>query len=197
MPSKASKAQAALRVEDLAQVRLDGAFLFAQIREYVRTREQETGSPWTLAKDEEPLSDSQKRRYIRKADSLIAESFERKRGRLIHRHIGQRRSLFARAVTTGELRTALACLESEAALLGLQGFRLARPAGGPEKEGKVRLAEAFAFYEGVLSSPAASLADKMRAQEGINKLAGLERLDIEERLAELEKTLLALKGTRR
>jgi hypothetical protein len=53
-----------------------------------------------------------------------------------------------------------------------------------------RLAEAFAFYEAVLVSPAVTLADKMKAQDGINHLAGLDSLDFEQRLEALEKALL-------
>ncbi len=122
MASKASKALAAARVEDLAQVVLDGAFLFGQIREFVREREKEADTPWTLADGEEPLSDSQLRRYLRRAEQLIGESFDRKRSRLMRRHIGQRRSLFARALTSGELSTALAILKDEAALGDCPGF---------------------------------------------------------------------------
>jgi hypothetical protein len=136
--SKASKALAVARVEDLAQVCLDGAFLFSQIREYVRDREEEPETPWTLPDGEEPLSDSQIRRYVSRAERLIGESFERKRGKLLRRHIGQRRNLYARAVTCGDLGTALSILKDEAALERLYDPPMQRPEPKAENTPPVR-----------------------------------------------------------
>jgi hypothetical protein len=121
---KATKAQTAARVEELVQVRLDGAFLFSQIREYAREREKEKDTPWTLAEGDEPLSDGQLRRLVQRADEAIAKSIERSRKRLLRRHLAQRRNLYARAVTTGEIRTALAVLQDEADLLGFYKQRV-------------------------------------------------------------------------
>jgi hypothetical protein len=116
--AKASKAQTAARVEDIVQVRLDGAFLFSQIREYVIGQSKEEGSPWHRPNGAELLSDVQLRRLVRQADEIIHETFDRKRRRHFTRHLAQRRNLYARAVTSGELSTALAILKDEADLLG-------------------------------------------------------------------------------
>jgi hypothetical protein len=150
--ARASKALATLRVEDLAQVRLDGAFLHSQIREFVREREKEPGSPWFLQDGEEPLSDSQLRRYTQRADRLIAESFERSRKRLLRRHLAQRRNLYARAVTTGDLRTALASAQDEAKLEGLY------PATKAELTGKGGAPIVLNIQEEIVASMPAALA---------------------------------------
>src|SRR5262245_36190965 len=105
---KASKELVRRRVEDLVQPRLDGAFLFSQIREYVIGQSQDEASPWHRPEGKKPLSDTQLRRYVQRADRQIDKTFDRSRKRLVRRHIGQRRSLFARAVTSGELSVALA-----------------------------------------------------------------------------------------
>ena len=57
--------------------------------------------------------------YQQLADRAMRESCERRRGRLRDRHLAQRHYLYARAVATGDLRTALACLRDEAVMLGL------------------------------------------------------------------------------
>jgi hypothetical protein len=186
--AKASKALAARRVEDILRIRLDGAEWW-DVVQYVRENQSEQGSAWFVADGEKPLSEAMIRKYQERADKLVVASHEKSRKKLLRRHLAQRRNLYARAVTTGELATALRCLDSEALLLGLHTQRLPRPVVGPEKDGKTRLAEAFAFYESVLASPA-TLADKMRAQEGINRLAGLDCLDFAQRLEALEKALL-------
>jgi hypothetical protein len=116
--AKADKAQALRRVDDILRIRLDGAQWW-DVRDFVREKEGESGSAWCLAEGEAPLSDGQIRRYQQRADKLLYESHERSRRKLFRRHLAQRRNLYARAVTTGDVRTALACLDSEAELLGL------------------------------------------------------------------------------
>jgi hypothetical protein len=102
---KATKAEVAKRVEEVLQIRLAGAE-FADIRQYAA----ENG--WNV-------SDRQLRRYIQDSDVLMAEGFERDRDKLFVRHIVQRRTLFARAMQIGDLRTALAVVKDEADLQGL------------------------------------------------------------------------------
>jgi hypothetical protein len=121
-----------------------------------------------------------------RADRLVVQSHEKSRKKLLRRHLAQRRNLCSRAVTTGELATALRCLDSEAALLGLHARRLPRPAAGPEKDRKARLAESLAFYEAVVARADLPLGERMKAQERIDRLLGLDMLDIEERLGALE-----------
>jgi hypothetical protein len=116
--ARADKAQVARRIDDVLRIRLDGAE-FWDVREFVREKEKEAGSAWFLAEGEGPLSDGQIRRYQQRADRLMLASHERSRKKLFRRHLAQRRNLYARAATTGDLRVALACLESEAKLAGL------------------------------------------------------------------------------
>jgi hypothetical protein len=130
---KATKAQVEARVTELLRIRLDGAE-FWDVREYVREREQEDGSPWRLAEGQKPLSDSQLWRYLARVDRLIAASCRASRKKLLRRHLAQRRALYAKAVSQGDTRAALACVRDEAELLGLyppKRTEVAGPAGGP------------------------------------------------------------------
>jgi hypothetical protein len=107
------------RVQDLLRIILDGAEEGWDLCEFVREREAEEGSPWHLAEGEKPLSYSQIRRYAARAERLIAESCRASRKRLLRRHLARRRNLYAKACLQGDVRAALACLDSEADLLGL------------------------------------------------------------------------------
>jgi hypothetical protein len=69
------------------------------------------------------VSTDQLRRYARAALELIAGRMESDRARLLARHVLQRQALYAKAVRNYEWRTALAILDSEAELEGLQGPR--------------------------------------------------------------------------
>src|SRR5262245_10990160 len=106
------------RVEDLLRIRLDGAEWW-DVREFVREKEGEEGSAWQLGPGATPLSDSQIRRLLAKADGAVEASHMRSRRKLLRRHLAQRRNLYAKAVLAGDLRTALACLRDEAELRGL------------------------------------------------------------------------------
>jgi hypothetical protein len=183
--AKADKALAARRVEDILRIRLDGAEWW-DVVQYVRENQSALGSAWFLADGEKPLSDAMIRKYQERADKLVVQSHEKSRKKLLRRHLAQRRNLYSRAVTTGELATALRCLDSEALLLGLPAQRLPRPAAGPEKDRKARLAESLAFYEAVVARADLPLGERMKAQERIDRLLGLDMLDIEERLGALE-----------
>jgi hypothetical protein len=131
--ARADKAQVAKRIDDVLRIRLDGAE-FWDVREFVREKEKEKGSAWFLPEGEEPLSDGQIRRYQQKADRLMLQSHERNRKKLFRRHLAQRRNLYARATTTGDIRTALACLDSEADLLGLYPPKKVAPTTPDGKE---------------------------------------------------------------
>lgn len=133
--AKANQALAARRTEEVLGIRLDGAE-FWDVREFVREKEKEPDSAWHLGKCEEPLSDSQIRRYMQAADKLVVLSHERSRGKLLRRHLAQRRRLYARAVSQGDTRTALAVLRDEAELVGLYPkpkvkLEHSGPGGGP------------------------------------------------------------------
>jgi hypothetical protein len=115
---KATKAQVQARVEEVLAIRLDGAE-FWHVREYAREKEQEEGSVWHLAQGQKPLSDGQLWRYLRRADQMIAASFRASRKKLLRRHLGWRRNLYAKAVSSGDYRAALAAARDECELLGL------------------------------------------------------------------------------
>src|SRR5262249_57794260 len=100
---KATKAQIQTRIEEILRIRLDGAEIW-DIREYVREKEQEQGSPWQLVDGQKPLSDSQLWRYIARADKEIAASCRASTKKLLRRHLAQRRSLYAKAVSAGDYR---------------------------------------------------------------------------------------------
>src|SRR5262245_56161278 len=116
--AKADKALAARRAEDILRIRLDGAEWW-DVREFVREKEKEQGSAWFVGEGETPSSDSMIRKYQERADALMMQAHEKSRKKLLRRHLAQRRNLYARAVTTGDLRTALACLRDEGEMLGL------------------------------------------------------------------------------
>jgi hypothetical protein len=122
---KPTKAIVAQRVEEVLRIRLDGAE-FWDVREYAREKEAEAGSAWELPAGGKPLSDGQLWRYIARADKLIAESCRASWKKLLRRHLAQRRNLFAKAVAQGDVRAALAVLDSEAKLTGLFDLELSQ-----------------------------------------------------------------------
>jgi hypothetical protein len=132
---KATNAQVQARVEEVLAIRLDGAE-FWDVREYAREKEQEEGSAWHVAEGDKPLSDGQLWRYIGRADKMIAESCRASRKKLLRRHLAQRRNLYAKAVSQGDMRTALAAADSEAKLLGLFAPIRVRH-GGDKKSGPI------------------------------------------------------------
>jgi hypothetical protein len=106
------------RIDDVVRIRLDGAE-FRDLCEFVREKEGEVGSAWLLADGASPLSDSQIRRYQQRADGILTGARERSRKKAWRRHLAQRRHLYARAATSGDLGIALRCLQDEATMLGL------------------------------------------------------------------------------
>src|SRR5262245_5408513 len=118
MNAKASKATVQARVEDILRVLLDGAQPW-DVRQYVSEKETAGEEPWKLAEGQRPLSERQLRRYVVRAEKLLAESCRTSRKKLLRRHLAQRRALFARAVNQGDVRAALAVADSEAKLLDL------------------------------------------------------------------------------
>lgn len=116
---KPSPAIVKQRTEELARIILDGAEPPWDTCAYVREKEAEPGSAWEVLVDGKPLSESQIRRYVAKANDLIGESCRARRKQLLRRHLARRRNLYAKAVSQGDIRAALACLDSEAKLLGL------------------------------------------------------------------------------
>jgi hypothetical protein len=117
---KATKAVIAQRVEEVLRIRLDGAE-FWDLLQYIAEKQQQAGSIWATPDAQEPFAERTVWWYVQKADERIAESFRNERGRkrLLRRHLAQRRNLYAKAVSQGDIRAALACLDSQAKLAGL------------------------------------------------------------------------------
>jgi hypothetical protein len=110
---RATKEQVRKRVEEILQIRLDGAQgwdLWRYVAEKVEAKDPTWG--------EQPLSDRTIYRYSLMADRLIAESCKGSRKRLIRNHLA-RRNLYAKSVSAGDYRTALAVIRDEAEMQGL------------------------------------------------------------------------------
>lgn len=117
-PPTADKATPAIveqRVQSVLQIRLDGAEGW-DVRQYVAQQEEAGVQPWKVGPGGKSLSERAIREYVTRADALIAESCRVSRQEQIRRHKAQRRSLYARAVQSGDIRTALAVLDSLATL---------------------------------------------------------------------------------
>jgi hypothetical protein len=141
--AKADKALAARRVDEILQIRLDGAQWW-DVREYVREKEQEQGSAWYVAPGGKLLSDAMIRKYQEKADKIVQQSHEKSRKKLLRRHLAWRRHLYGKAVNAGDYRAALAAARDEAELLGLY------PARGVEVHGNVGGAIALQIVEEIV-----------------------------------------------
>jgi hypothetical protein len=102
---KQTKATIQQRVEEVLQVRLAGAE-FWEIRQYASEKE------WDV-------SDRQLWRYVKQSDAVLAEQLEQDRDKLLNRHLAQRRTIFARCMSTGDYRGALSAARDEAELLSL------------------------------------------------------------------------------
>src|SRR2546421_11364180 len=99
--SRATKEQVEARVTDLLRILLDGAEAGWDLCEFVREKEAEEGSYWHVAEGAKPLSYSQIRRYVEKAEKLIARSCRTSRKKLLGQHQAVRRNLEAKAVFPG------------------------------------------------------------------------------------------------
>lgn len=62
------------------------------------------------------VSDGQLWRYVAKADEALVTALEKNRGKLLARHLAQRRLLYAKALESGAWGQALAALKDEAEL---------------------------------------------------------------------------------
>jgi hypothetical protein len=131
---KATKAQVEARVIDLLRVILDGAEKGWDLCEYVREQEQEPASCWHVAEGGKPLSYSQIRRYAEKAEERIVKSVRTSRKRQLRMHLAKRRALYAKAIAQGDIRAALACVDSEAKLCGLFDDELTRQLDRMQKQ---------------------------------------------------------------
>lgn len=105
--ARATEAEFALRVDAVLQLLLGGA----QRRDIIRF-----GSAPEQAWN---VSDRQITDYIAAATQALEESLEKDRDRLISRELAQRQHLYAAALSSGDVRTALAVKKDLCELLGL------------------------------------------------------------------------------
>ena len=132
MSSKATKAVVTRRIEEVF-ASCWTADPLGHMRICARKRGR-TGRRREVPQGGKPLSDSQIRRYVAKANDLIAASGRAHRKKLFRRHLAQRRNLYAKAVSQGDIRAALACLDSEAKLCGLFEDEIMRMIDRMEKD---------------------------------------------------------------
>jgi hypothetical protein len=135
--ARATKELVDARTNDILRIMLDGAEAW-DLREYVREKEQEEGSPWHLADGAKPLSYGQIRRYAVRAEKLIRETCRISHKRLLRKHQAQRRNLYAKAVSQGDIRAAASVLKD---LAELQGLYPALRRGEHSGEVRTRLVE--------------------------------------------------------
>jgi hypothetical protein len=109
----ASSAEVQQRVTQVLRLRLNGA-QWHDLQEFARAPvcEAREGPPWDVG-------DVQLRAYITASNKLLAEAASGERRPIYQLHLAQRQALYARAIDTGDLRTALAILKDEAELRGL------------------------------------------------------------------------------
>src|SRR5437868_5416339 len=110
---KATKTEVRQRVDEILRIRLDGAE-FWDVLQYITEKQAAFAAPWAIPEGGKPLSERTVWWYIQQADRRVAESCKEGRKRALRRHLAQRRSLYARAVNTGDLSTALRVLTDEA-----------------------------------------------------------------------------------
>jgi hypothetical protein len=146
--SQAEALRTAQRVDELVEIRLDGA-QWRHVRQFVSEHAAEAGSCWEVARGQQPLSDRQLRRLMARADKVIMASTRQKRRAAIRWHLARRENLYAKAVNAGDARTALAVLRDLAELKGLY----------PAKQTEVT------FPHGMGPSPEDVEAGRARAEE--------------------------------
>jgi hypothetical protein len=102
---KANRATAIRRTDEVLKILLAGGE-YEDIRQYAATKE------WKL-------SERQLRRYMQLAYERLADATNQNLKSLMGRHLMQRRGLYARALKTNDVRSALLALKDEAELEGL------------------------------------------------------------------------------
>jgi hypothetical protein len=105
------------RPEEILEIRLCGA-TFYDVRRDVAENETAGEAPWTIPLDGRPVSERTLWRYIKQTDGMIAQTCREGRKKPLQRRPAQLRNLLAKCVNMGDMRAALACLDSEAKLCG-------------------------------------------------------------------------------
>ncbi len=113
---KSTQAVVAQRVAKVLEIRLAGA-QFHDIKQYAAENDPATGRPWGV-------SDRQLWNYIAQAGRQLKDNLDKQQGHLLALHLSKRQALYAQALQTGDLRTALAALKDETELLNLYPGKL-------------------------------------------------------------------------
>ena len=103
------------RIQAILQIRLDGAEAW-DVRDFVALKEAAGESPWAI--EGKPLNAAQIGSIIKAADKLIAESSPGDPPE-VARHKAKLKNLYARAVQSGDVRTARSILCDIAKMEGL------------------------------------------------------------------------------
>jgi hypothetical protein len=127
--ANASKAVAEARVNEILLILLDNAQSWDAFH-YVRKMEKEEGSIWFVPEGATPLSDAMIRKYLTRAYKAMESAHEKRRGKLIRRHIARLNHLLGKCMTTGEWSVARATLRDLAEMQRL----LPRPEDELKKE---------------------------------------------------------------
>lgn len=116
--TRADELTAELRIQEILQIKLDGAQAW-DIFQYVSDKEDKDEPPWVMAADRKHMTERNIRNYMAKADERIKEECQQDNEAAIRRHLAQRRNLYAKAVSQGDVGVALSVLRDEATLQGL------------------------------------------------------------------------------
>ncbi len=111
--SRCDSATVQLRIQEVLQLILDGAAEW-DIREYVAEKCKTGEAPWKVKRS---LAYRTVGHYITAARKRIVESSIAADPDALKKHLAQRQSLYARSVNAGDMRTALAVLDSLDTLL--------------------------------------------------------------------------------
>lgn len=103
--AKCNKVTALQRTDDVLKILLAGG-------EYEDIKQYAASKGWKI-------SERQIRRYMQLAYERLADATNQNLKSLMGRHLMQRRGLYARALKTNDVRTALLVLKDEAMLQGL------------------------------------------------------------------------------
>ena len=101
------------RIDELVRLRLEGVFLFQDVRDYVRRQEKTAESCWAMKPGEKPLHRSSIYRYLQHDDNAIDELTVANRKRMYRLLLARRNDLYHKAVGSGDFKTALAIIKDQ------------------------------------------------------------------------------------
>jgi hypothetical protein len=109
------------RLAEVAELLINSGFQNIDIEAHVRAVERDPNSIWYVPPGEKPLAYMSLRRYIHRTEKRLAKDISKDREKLIVRHLGQRQSLYKKALKSGDLKIAAEMLDKEEQLLARLG----------------------------------------------------------------------------